>query len=158
VGAKGRLIAVCISERSGTRKSPIPEGELRESYGVVGDSHAGTGRQVSLLAEESIEKMRKEGLTLGPGDFAENLTVSGLELHTLPLGTRIRVGSKAVLEVTQIGKACHSDCDIKRSVGTCVMPIEGVFAKVLVGGPVKAGDSVEAVGEVGGEGRDTDHQ
>lgn len=158
MGARGRLIAVCISEESGTRKTPIPEGDLREAHGVVGDSHAGTGRQVSLLAEESIDKMRKEGLTLGPGDFAENLTVSGLELHTLPLGTRIRVGRSAVLQITQIGKACHSDCEIKRLAGKCVMPTEGVFAEVVVGGRVRPGDTMELLGDADGESRPTDRQ
>ena len=143
MGATAKLVAVCISEKSGTRKTPISVGELREDYGVVGDSHAGTGRQVSLLADESIEKMRAEGLTLRPGDFAENLTVSGLELHTLPVGTRLRVGRNALLEITQIGKQCHSECEIMRLAGRCVMPTEGVFAKVVTGGEVKAGDEIE---------------
>jgi len=125
------------------RKTPIAVGELREDYGVVGDSHAGTGRQVSLLAEASIDKMRAEGLTLGPGDFAENLTVSGLELHTLPVGSRLRVGEEVLLEITQIGKKCHSDCEIMRLAGRCVMPTEGVFAKVVTGGEVRAGDEIE---------------
>lgn len=125
------------------RKTPIAVGELREDYGVVGDSHAGTGRQVSLLAEASIEKMRAEGLTLRPGDFAENLTVSGMELHTLPVGSRLKVGEKVLLEITQIGKKCHSDCEIMRLAGRCVMPTEGVFAKVVTGGEVRAGDDIE---------------
>ncbi len=143
MGTKPKLIAVCISEKSGTRKTAIPVGELRQDHGVVGDSHAGTGRQVSLLADESIEKMRAEGLTLRPGDFAENLTTSGLELHTLPVGTCLRIGQKVLLEITQIGKQCHSDCEIMRLAGRCVMPTEGVFAKVLAGGEVKAGDEIE---------------
>jgi len=147
VGAQGKLIAVCISERSGTRKTPIAVGELRADYGIVGDSHAGTGRQVSLLADESIEKMRGEGLTLRPGDFAENLTISGLQLHALPVGARLTIGEKVLLEITQIGKECHSDCEIMRLAGRCVMPTEGVFAKVLVGGEVRAGDHVELAGD-----------
>jgi MOSC domain-containing protein YiiM len=143
VGTKAKLLAVCISEKSGMRKTPIAVGELREDYGVVGDSHAGTGRQVSLLAETSIEKMRAEGLTLRPGDFAENLTVSGMELHTLPVGSHLKVGEKVLLEITQIGKKCHSDCEIMRLAGRCVMPTEGVFAKVVTGGEVRAGDEIE---------------
>ncbi len=158
MGAKGRLLAVCVSERSGTRKTPVPVAELREQHGVVGDSHAGSERQVSLLAEESIEKMRSEGLTLGPGDFAENLTIRGLELHSLPLGTRIRVGATALLEISQIGKQCHTDCEIMRLTGKCVMPTEGVFARVLTGGKVRAGDTVELIEDADAEGRDSDRQ
>ncbi len=145
MGAKGRLTAVCASARVGTRKAAIDVGALREGHGLVGDAHAGTERQVSLLAEESIAKMRAQGLAVGPGDFAENLTTSGLELHALPVGARLQLGGAALVEITQIGKACHSECDIRRSTGTCVMPTEGVFAKVLVGGEVKAGDEIEVL-------------
>ena len=101
MGARGKLLAVCISEKSGTRKTPIPVGVLREDFGLEGDSHAGSGRQVSLLADESVEKMRSAELTLRPGDFAENLTTSGIAVHTLPVGTRLRVGSTVVLEVNR---------------------------------------------------------
>ena len=145
MGANGTLVAVCLSERAGTRKTPVPVGVLREEHGLVGDAHAGTGRQVSLLAAESIEKMQGRGLSLGPGDFAENLTTSGFVLHTLRPGARMRVGPEAVLEVTQIGKTCHSDCEIRRLTGDCVMPKEGVFARVVVGGEVRAGDHVEVL-------------
>ncbi len=155
MGAKGTLVAVCLSERAGTRKTPVPVGVLREEHGLVGDAHAGTGRQVSLLAAESIEKMQGRGLSLGPGDFAENLTTSGFVLHTLRPGARIRVGPEAVLEVTQIGKACHADCEIRRLTGDCVMPKEGVFARVVVGGEVRAGDHVEVL-DGQGESRDPD--
>lgn len=158
MGAKGKLIAVSVSERSGTRKKPIPIAELKEGYGIVGDSHAGTGRQVSLLAEESIAKMRAEGLTLGPGDFAENLTTSGIELHSLPLGTRLRVGRTVLLEITQIGKSCHSDCEIMRLAGRCVMPTEGVFAKVLAEGRVQAGETIEILEDAADEGGNTHRQ
>ena len=158
MGAKGRLIAICVSSQVGTRKSAIAAGVLREDHGLVGDAHAATARQVSLLAEESIAKMRAEGFSVGPGDFAENLTTSGLELHTLPIGARLRVGSSALLEITQIGKACHSDCEIKRLMGRCVMPTEGVFAKVLVGGEVRAGDEIEVLEAAEGESRHTDDQ
>lgn len=155
MGAKGTLVAVCLSERAGTRKTPVPVGVLREEHGLVGDAHAGTGRQVSLLAAESIQKMQGRGLSLGPGDFAENLTTSGFVLHTLRPGARIRVGPEAVLEVTQIGKACHADCEIRRLTGDCVMPKEGVFARVVVGGEVRAGDHVEVL-DGQGESRDPD--
>ena len=151
---KGRLIAVSISSKAGTRKSPIALGVLRENHGLVGDAHAGTGRQVSLLAEESIAKMLAQGLSVGPGDFAENLTTAGLELHTLPVGTQLRVGDGVMLEMTQIGKECHSDCEIMRLTGKCVMPTEGVFVAVRVGGEVKAGDEIEVL-EPDHEGRDT---
>jgi len=145
MGAKGRLIAVCISENKGERKHAIPKGELRAAHGLVGDSHAGTGRQVSLLADESIEKMRTDGLTFKPGDFAENLTTSGIELHTLPVGTHLRVGSEVLLEVTQIGKQCHADCEIMRLAGRCIMPKEGIFVRVLTSGEIKAGDDIEVL-------------
>jgi len=144
--AKRKLLAVSISEKKGTRKKPIAVGVLREHYGLVGDAHAGTGRQVSLLANESVDTMRAEGLELHPGDFGENLTVCGIEVHRLPIGARLRVGSAAVLEVTEIGKECHEECEIKAQTGRCVMPTEGVFARVVVAGEVSAGDEVEVLG------------
>ena len=155
MATKGRLIAVSISSKVGTRKSPVPSGVLRDNHGLVGDAHAGTGRQVSLLAEESIAKMQAQGLSVGAGDFAENLTTAGLELHRLPIGTHLRVGGGVTLEITQIGKECHSDCEIKRLTGKCIMPTEGVFAAVRVGGEVKAGDEIEVL-ESHHEGRHTD--
>ena len=142
MGATGKLIAVCLSEKQGTRKAPVAVGMLRKDHGLVGDAHAGSQREVSLLAVESIEKMRAQGLSLNPGDFAENLTTSGLLLHTLPPGTRLRVGLEALLEITQIGKACHSACEIRRLTGDCIMPTEGVFARVLAGGEIKAQDDI----------------
>ena len=144
MGAQGKITAVCRSERKGTRKSQVPEGELRVGHGLVGDAHAGSARQVSLLAAESIEHMRDGGLEVGPGDFAENLTTSGLVLHRLPVGARLKVG-EALLEITQIGKECHSDCEIRSLTGECVMPTEGVFVRVLAGGNVRPGDSIEIV-------------
>jgi len=143
MGARGKLTAVCSSPSAGTRKTVVAGGVLRAEHGLVGDAHAGSARQVSLLAEESIAKMQARGISVGPGDFAENLTTSGLELHALPVGTRLRIGESVVLEITQIGKSCHSECEIRRIVGECIMPSEGVFARVVVGGSVAAGDSVE---------------
>jgi molybdenum cofactor synthesis domain-containing protein len=120
----------------------VGEAEAKPGHGLVGDAHAGSGRQVSLLAEESIQKMRDQGLDVGPGDFAENLTVRGLTLHNLPVGSFLQVGSDVRLRITQIGKECHSPCEIGRRTGACVMPVEGVFAEVLSGGAVRVGDPV----------------
>jgi len=147
---KGVVVAVCHSDQKGTRKAAVPSGVFIEDYGMSGDAHAETGilRQVSLLAEGSIEKMKKLGIEVGPGDFAENLTISGMELHRLPPGTRLRAGSEVLLEITQIGKACHKGCAIFEQVGTCIMPKEGVFARVVQGGTVNAGDTVEIARQV----------
>ncbi len=143
----GKIVAVCRSEKTGTRKEPCGEGIFLEDYGMERDAHAARGiaRQVSLLAEASIDKMRGLGLELHPGDFAENLTVSGLELAGLPVGTRLRVGGEVVLEISQIGKECHKGCAIFKAVGACVMPKEGVFARVIRNGKVRTGDDVEIV-------------
>ncbi len=140
-----KVIAVCRSQTKGVGKDAIPEGILREEYGLVGDAHAGPSshRQVSLLADESVNKMRALGLSLKPGDFGENLTCQGIDLATLAIGTRLRVGGEAILEITQIGKECHQGCAIMRQVGKCVMPREGVFARVVRGGPVSAGDIIQ---------------
>jgi len=127
------------------RKKPAGSGTLLEEIGLEGDGHAGFGhRQVSLLAVESIEKMRARGLDVGPGDFAENVTTSGVDLVSLPIGTRLRMGG-TLLEVSQIGKVCHSRCAIFEQVGDCVMPREGIFARVLNGGTVQTGDPVEVL-------------
>ena len=138
--------SVCISRRKGEKKIPVEAATLREAYGVDGDAHAGSGRQVSLLALDGLERMRRKLATIMPGDFAENLTVDGLEQLDPAPGVRLRVGASVVLEVTQIGKECHGhSCAIMRAVGSCVMPKEGVFAKVISGGPVRPGDPVERV-------------
>ena len=140
-----RVLAVCISERRGERKHPVDEIRLRLDHGIAGDAHAGSWhRQISLLANESVDKMREKGLTFAPGDFAENILTEGVALRTLPVGTRLRVG-ETELEITQIGKECHSDCEIKKKVGVCVMPAEGVFAIVKREGAVKAGDEIEVL-------------
>lgn len=143
------VVAVCTSKKKGTKKQAIASGLLKEDYGLIGDAHAGylPNRQVSLLAIESIDKMRHLGLKLSPGDFAENITIEGTDLCHLPIGTRILVGNEVVLEVTQIGKECHTACAIRRQIGQCIMPKEGVFARVVRGGLVKSGDKVE-IGEV----------
>ena len=140
-----KVIAVCKSKKKGTKKEAVREGLIKEDYGLIGDAHADclTNRQVSLLAIESIEKMRSLGFNLGPGDFAENITTEGIDLVHLPIGKRIFIGDEITLEVTQIGKECHAACAIRRQVGECIMPKEGVFAKVVRGGLVKAGDEVK---------------
>jgi len=139
-----RIIAVCRSDEKGTTKDVIAEGVFKEDYGLLNDAHADcyTHRQVSLLAIESIDKMRKLGLNVNPGDFAENLTTEGLQIASLPVGTRISVGEDVILEITQIGKECHTKCAIFQQIGKCIMPKEGVFAKVIRGGSVKAEDEI----------------
>jgi MOSC domain-containing protein YiiM len=144
------IVAVCTSKTKSTRKKTVPEATAKKNLGLLGDAHADpcTHRQVSLLALESIEKMRRLGLDVGPGDFAENLTTKGIDLLSLPMGTRLTVGNKAVLELTQFGKECHTKCAIFRQVGTCVMPKEGVFARVIRGGIIRAGDPIR-IGNAG---------
>ena len=139
-----KIIAVCKSEKKGTRKEDVTEAFLKEGYGLLGDAHADccTHRQVSLLAIESINRMRSLGFDVNPGDFAENLTTQGVDLVSLPIGTRIAIEKDVLLEVTQIGKECHSGCAIYQQIGKCIMPKEGVFARVIRGGLVKAGDQI----------------
>jgi MOSC domain-containing protein YiiM len=141
---EGNIIAVCTSKKKGTRKTRIAQGDLDVNCGLRGDAHADctTHRQVSLLSTSSIEKMRKLGLDVGPGDFAENLTIDGMDVVRLPVGSKVSAG-QAVLEITQIGKECHTGCEISKIVGKCIMPTEGIFAKVVVGGEIKAGDEIE---------------
>ncbi|MBA7653232.1 hypothetical protein ES703_61076 [subsurface metagenome] len=167
----GRIVAVLRSRKKGVAKREIATGRLRKDYGLVGDAHAGSGRQVSLLALESIQRMQEKGLKVGPGDFAENLTTEGVNLLSLTRGQRLFVGrqrrgkqsaslfvgrqrrgkqsassfigKRIILEITQIGKECPAPCAIFRRVGECIMPKEGVFARVIRGGRAKAGDHLE---------------
>ena len=144
---EGKVAAVCISARKGERKRPIPAITVEEGHGIIGDAHAGDWhRQVSLLASESIEKMRAKGLAVKAGDFAENITTHGIELATLPVGTQLRIG-RVLLEVTQIGKECHTRCAIYYQAGDCVMPKEGIFARVLRGGEIRPGDRIVTAGD-----------
>ncbi|MEJ2697204.1 MAG: hypothetical protein P8013_11205 [Candidatus Sulfobium sp.] len=140
----GTVVSVNISDRKGVRKKPVEAVTLREGYGIEGDAHASSEwhRQVSLLAIESIEKMRDMGLDLSPGDFAENITTRGLDLVSLAVGTVMTIGDQVIGEVSQIGKECHSRCAIYYRAGDCVMPKEGIFIKVRRGGVVKAGDKI----------------
>lgn len=139
----GTVLSVNVSREKGTRKAPLDEIRLRVDHGIEGDAHAGPWhRQVSLLAQESVDRMIAAGLDLKPGDFAENVTTRGLRLWSIPIGTRLAVGGEVLLEVTQIGKECHQGCEIRRQVGDCVMPREGIFARVLRGGVVRPGDPI----------------
>lgn len=140
----GKVISVNISDKKGVIKTPISEGMFVEEFGLKDDAHGGNWhRQVSLLANESINKMISKGVEgLVPGKFAENITTEGIVLYELPVGTKLQIGD-TIQEVTQIGKECHHGCEIKRQVGQCVMPKEGIFTKILKGGVVKAGDEIK---------------
>jgi MOSC domain-containing protein YiiM len=139
-----RIVAVSISPKKGVKKTNILLGRLIENYGLENDAHAGDWhRQVSLLAVESISKIREKGLDVNPGDFAENITTKGIKLWELPVGTRLKLGEDALVEVTQIGKECHDRCAIYKQVGDCVMPREGIFVKVLKGGTIGPSDGIQ---------------
>jgi len=144
-----KVVAVCTSPKTGMRKKNVNEGILIENLGLKDDAHANseTHRQVSFLAMESIKKMQDMGLDVHEGDFAENITTSGLDLLALPIGSKIIIGDKTLLEISQHGKICHTPCAIYHQAGTCVMPKEGIFAKVLKGGKIKTGDSIKPVSE-----------
>lgn len=143
------VVAVNISEKKGTRKHPVDQVYLKVDQGIQGDAHSGSWhRQVSLLAQESVDKISALGVTdLSPGIFAENITTLGIELNTLPIGTHLMVGT-ARMEVTQIGKECHQHCQIYYQAGMCVMPKEGIFTKVLTDGTVRAGDEIKIIPEL----------
>jgi len=144
-----KVIAVCTSPKTGMRKKNVDTGLLIENQGIKDDAHANdkTHRQVSFLAMESIKKMQDIGLDVHEGDFAENITTSGIDLLSLPIGSRITIGDESLLEISQHGKICHKPCAIYHQAGTCVMPKEGIFAKVITGGKIKTGDSIIPVSE-----------
>ncbi|OGU59027.1 MAG: molybdenum cofactor sulfurase [Ignavibacteria bacterium GWF2_33_9] len=141
----GVITAISISRKKGIPKSNIESANLIEDFGIEGDAHATFGwhRQISLLAMESIEKMLEKLPKLTPGIFAENITTTGLDLTAIKIGTKIKIGKSALLEITQIGKECHSKCAIYRIAGDCVMPTEGIFAKVIAGGYISVNDEIE---------------
>jgi MOSC domain-containing protein YiiM len=142
----GRIVSVNISEKVGMKKDPVAGAELVVEHGIKDDAHAGPyHRQVSLLAEESIESMRKKGVDVTAGSFAENLTTEGIDLPSLPVGTVMKTGGGAVLEVTQIGKVCHDHCAVYQAIGDCVMPREGIFVRVLTGGTIAPGDTLTVI-------------
>ena len=139
----GKIMAVCISEKRGTQKKNIDKVCLIENFGLEGDAHGGNWhRQVSLLSYEKVRAFEEKGISVEDGAFGENLLVEGFDFKTLPVGTRFRCG-EALLEMTQIGKECHSHCEIYQAVGDCIMPREGVFARVLHGGVIQIGDELE---------------
>ncbi|WP_238900184.1 MOSC domain-containing protein [Clostridium sp. YIM B02500] len=139
-----KVLSINISEKKGVIKTPIKEGIFIEEHGLKDDAHAGKWhRQVSLLSQESIDKMIKMGVDgLEAGKFAENITTEGIVLYELPVGTRLKIG-ETIQEVTQIGKECHKGCAIKNQVGTCIMPTEGIFTRIIQGGVIRSGDSIE---------------
>lgn len=139
----GKVVSINISDKTGVIKLPVEQAEFVEG-GIKGDAHFGLDeiRQVSLLADESVDKMRAMGVKLSAGAFAENITTQGIELKTLPIGTKLKIG-ETIQEVSKIGKECHHGCAIKQQTGTCVMPTEGIFTRVIQGGTVRAGDRIE---------------
>lgn len=143
---KGRIKAISISKQRGTRKVNVPEAELQVNFGIIGDAHAGSwDRQISLLSIERVNQMDTKGLDVFPGDFAENITTEGIDLGVLTVGRRLRLGANVQLEITQFGKTCHGRCKIYERIGDCVMPRNGVFARVLRGGSIRVGDVIEVI-------------
>jgi MOSC domain-containing protein YiiM len=148
--SRGTIKAISISDQKGTKKYNVAQGDLKIDCGIVGDAHAGSWhRQVSLLAVESIDKMIEMGAKVSPGDFAENITTEGVELRSLKMGSRLRLGGEAEVELTQFGKECHTRCEIFERVGDCIMPTEGVFAKVIKAGAIRVGDEIEVMADNG---------
>ena len=145
---RGRIKAISVSKEKGTKKVNVPEAELRADFGIIGDAHSGNWhRQISLLAAESIDKMTAKGAKVSPGDFAENITTEGLNLHELSVGNKLKLGESTELEITQFGKKCHSRCEILQQVGDCIMPREGVCAKVTRAGAISVGDVIEVIND-----------
>jgi len=153
-----KIVSINRSDKKGTVKKPVTEAVLRRNWGLVGDAHGGLfRRQVSLLGIENIrkfisrltklERSKNVKFKIGPGDFAENITTGGFDLNGLQIGTKLKLGSRAVIEITQRGKECHTKCEIKKLIGNCIMPKEGLFAKVISGGKIKVGDPIEIKGE-----------
>jgi len=139
-----KIVSIAVSKKKGTPKTPVEEAYLVKEHGLEGDAHSGPWhRQVSLLASESIDQAKAQGLNVNFGDFAENIATVGIDWKTLPIGTRVRLGAQVLLEITQIGKECHNRCAIYYKAGDCIMPREGVFARVLEEGPIRCGDPIE---------------
>lgn len=139
-----KIVSIAVSRKKGTRKVPVEEAKLLKNHGLIGDAHAGEWhRQVSFLASESIEKARKNGLNVTFGDFAENIATLGIDWINLPIGSRVKLGNSVEVEISQIGKECHKKCAIFYQAGDCIMPREGVFARVITGGTICCGDRIE---------------
>jgi len=138
-----KIVSIAASRHKGTRKTRLQQAELIKNHGLENDAHAGDWhRQVSFLAAESIQRAATQGLDVTFGDFAENIATLGIDWHTLAIGTRLKLGETAVVEITQIGKTCHNKCAIYHLAGDCIMPREGIFARVLEGGPIACGDAI----------------
>ena len=141
-----KIVSIAVSKKKGTRKVPIEKATVIQDHGLEGDAHAGPWhRQISFLAVESIEKVCKQGLDVTFGDFAENIVTSGVDWKNLPIGTRALLGESVLVEISQIGKECHNRCAIYYQAGDCIMPKEGVFARVLSGGTIRCGDGIELI-------------
>lgn len=144
-----KIVSIAVSEKKGTRKVQVNETPVIADHGLKGDAHAGQWhRQVSFLASESITRVREQGFDVTFGDFAENIATEGIDWMTIPVGTRVRLGDDVLVEITQIGKECHSGCDIFRMVGDCIMPREGIFGRVVTGGTIRPGDRITVEGPV----------
>ncbi|NQT02003.1 MAG: MOSC domain-containing protein [Planctomycetes bacterium] len=143
---KGRIKAISVSKEKGTQKTNVPTAELQADYGIIGDAHSGNWhRQVSLLGLESIDKMIAKGAEVAPGNFAENITTEGVDLCALEVGSILKLGADVELEITQFGKKCHSGCEIFEQIGDCIMPREGIFARVVKAGSINVGDLIEVI-------------
>ncbi len=144
--SSGTIIAVCTSVKKGTTKAEVGSAVVEKGFGLKGDAHGGDWhRQISLLSMEQIEKMKEKGFDVKPGSFAENLTTRGFDLGAVKIGDRIKVGETVLLEVTQIGKECHTRCAIYNKIGECIMPEQGVFTRIIEGGEVRVGDLIELI-------------
>ena len=145
-----KIVSIAISKKKGTRKTPVDAAFVSKDHGLEGDAHAGKWhRQVSFLASESIEQARSQGLDVTFGDFAENIATTGIDWKTVPVGTHVRLGGNVLVEITQIGKECHNKCAIYYKAGDCIMPREGVFAKVLQEGTIHHGDEIQIIEQSG---------
>jgi cyclic pyranopterin phosphate synthase len=143
---KGRIKAISVSKKRGTQKTNVPRAELKAGFGIIGDAHSGNWhRQVSLLGLESIDKMIAKGAKVAPGNFAENITTEGIDLCALEIGSKLRLGTDVELEITQSGKKCHRRCEIFEQIGDCIMPREGIFARVVKTGSINVDDLIEVI-------------
>jgi len=143
-----KILSIAISKKKGTRKTPVDVVDVVKDHGILGDAHAGPWeRQISFLASEQIQEARSRGLNVDFGDFAENVATEGVDWKALPLGTRVKLGQEVVVEITKIGKECHKKCAIYYQAGDCIMPREGVFARVIEGGTLRSGDEIEIIAQ-----------
>jgi cyclic pyranopterin phosphate synthase len=145
---RGRIKAISVSKERGTQKTNVPRAELKADFGIIGDAHSGDWhRQVSLLEIESINEMVAKGTKVAPGNFAENITTEGIDLCALKIGSKLKLGAEVELEITQLGKKCHSRCKIFEQIGDCIMPREGIFARVVKAGSINVGDLIEVIND-----------